>query len=149
RVPLDPDEPLVDWMRRPANHVRAKYEAYQDYLELIPGLREKRVPLSLSEWAYAGVPPSSYKVVPAYAWVFHEMFRHSELYRMAAFTFATSLVSTTRADAVLNPAGLMFRLYRDRFGTIPVEVTGNAPPPPPKYAVGGDQPKVNAGSPTF
>ena len=30
-----------------------------------------------------------------------------------------------------------------------MEVTGNSPPPAPKYPVGGDQPRVNAGSPTY
>jgi alpha-N-arabinofuranosidase len=150
RVPVDANEPLVDWMRRPADRVRAKHEAYQDYLERIPALRAKRVPIALSEWAYARVrPPSSYKVVPAYAWVFHEMFRHSDLYQMACFTFATSLIATSRTEAVLNPAGLLFKLYRDHFGVVPVAVSGDAPPPPPKYPVGGEQPRVNAGSPTF
>jgi alpha-N-arabinofuranosidase len=94
-------------------------------------------------------PPNSYKVVPAYAWVFHEMFRHSDLYQMACFTFATSLIATSRTEAVLNPAGLLFKLYRDHFGVVPVAVSGDAPPPPPKYPVGGEQPRVNAGSPTF
>lgn len=148
-VPLDPDEPLVDWMRRPANHIRAKVEAYQDYLERIPALRTKPVPICLAEWAYVGTPPNSYKVVPAYAWTFHEMFRHSDLYQMAAFTFATSLVSSRSHEAVLNPAGLLFKLYRDRFGTIPVQVSGNSPQPPPKYPPGGEEPRVNAGSDTF
>jgi alpha-N-arabinofuranosidase len=149
QVPVDPDEPLVDWMRRPANHVREKVEAYHDYLELVPALREKRIPIALDEWAYARVPPHSYKVVPAYAWVFHEMFRASELFGMANFTFATSLVSATRTEAVLDPAGLLFKLYRDHFGSIPVAVSGNSPPPAPKYPPGGEEPKVNAGSPTF
>jgi alpha-N-arabinofuranosidase len=149
QVPVDPNEPLLDWMRRPADHVRAKYEAYQDYLARIPALQAKPVPLALDEWAYARVPPNSYKVVPAYAWVFHEMFRHSDLYRMAAFTFATSLLSASEQQAVLNPAGLLFKLYRDRFGVIPVAVSGNSPPPAPKYPVGGEQPRANAGSDTF
>jgi alpha-N-arabinofuranosidase len=149
QVPVDPDEPLVDWMRRPANHVRSKIEAYQDYLERIPALREKRVPIALAEWAYAGIPRTSYKVVPAYAWVFHEMFRASDLFHMANFTFATSLLSTSKTSATLTPAALLFRLYRDRFGTIPVEVSGDTPPPVPKYPPGGEEPRVNAGSPTF
>lgn len=149
RVKLDPDEPLVDWMRRPANHVKVKAEAYADYLDLIPALRDKQIPIVLDEWAYAGVPRDSYKVVPAYAWVFHEMFRHSDLYTMANFTFATSLLSENRTDAVLNPAGLLFRMYRRHFGTIPVEVSGNAPQPAPAYGPGGQDPKVNAGSPTY
>ena len=29
---------MMDWMRRPANHVRVKYEAYQEYEKLIPAL---------------------------------------------------------------------------------------------------------------
>jgi alpha-N-arabinofuranosidase len=149
QIPVDRDEPLVDWMRRPANHIRSKVEAYHDYLERIPALRQKKVPIALSEWAYVGVPPSSYRVVPAYAWVFHEMFRASDLYRMANFTFATSLLSSTKTEAVLAPAGLLFKLYRDHFGTIPVEVSGDRPPPAPRYPPGGDDPRVNAGSPTF
>jgi len=68
---------------------------------------------------------------------------------MAGFTFATSLLSADRSSAVLNPAGLLFQLYRDHFGTIPVEVTGDSPQPPPKYPAGGEEPRVNAGSDTF
>ena len=148
-VPLDTNEPLVDWMRRPANHVKIKVEAYEHYLELIPALRARPVPIAMDEWAYSGTPPNGFKVVPAYAWAFHEMFRHSQLYQMANFTFATSLLSASRAAAVLNPAGLLFKLYRDHFGTIPVTVEGNAPQPAPKYPPGGEEPVVNAGSPTF
>jgi len=148
-VPTDPGEPLVEWMRRPANHVRAKFEAYEDYLQRIPALKTKRVPINLDEWAYSGASPNSYKVVPAYAWAFHEMFRHSDLYQMAAFTFATSLLSSNRTQAELNPAGLLFKTYRDHFGTIPVDVSGNSPQPKPKYPPGGEQPRVNAGSDTF
>jgi alpha-L-arabinofuranosidase len=149
RVPLNPNEPLIDWMRRPANHVKTKVEAYRDYLELIPGLKEKHIPIALAEWAYSQVIPHSYKVVPAYAWVFHEMIRYSNLYEIGNFTFATSLVSSTRTDAVLNPAGLLFKLYANNFGTIPVTVSGNSPQTAPRYPVGGQEPRINAGSPTY
>jgi alpha-L-arabinofuranosidase len=149
QVAIDADEPLVDWMRRPANHVRAKYEAYQDYLDRIPALREKRVPVNIDEWAMAGLSPNAYKLAPAYAWAFHEMFRHSELIQAAAFTFGTSLVSATRNQAELNPAGLTFKLYRQHFGTIPVRVIGERPQPAPKHPPGGEDPKVNAGSDTY
>jgi alpha-L-arabinofuranosidase len=149
RMKTDPNEPLVDWMRRPANHVRSKFEAYQDYLTRIPALKAKPVPIALDEWAYVGLPPNSYKIVPAYAWTFHEMFRHSDLYQLAGFTFATSLLSATRNQAVLNPSGLLFMLYRDHFGTIPVAVLGHSPQPAPKYPPGGEEPRVNAGSDTF
>ncbi len=147
QVPNDKDEPLVDWMRRPANHIRLKYEEYQEYLARIPALRQKPVPIALDEYAYTF--GGSYKVVPAYAWTFHEMFRHSDLYQLATLTFITSTYSAAHGQAVLNPTGMLFKLYRDRFGTIPVQVTGNSPQPKPKDPPGGEQPVVHAGSDTF
>ncbi|MFI5096301.1 MAG: alpha-N-arabinofuranosidase, partial [Candidatus Acidiferrales bacterium] len=140
---------LIEWERAPATQVRVKYEHYQEYLKRIPGLNAKPVPISLDEWAYIGAPPNSYKVVPAYAWAFHEMFRHSDLYQLGAFTFATAMISEDRTDAVLSPTGLLFKMYRQHFGTIPVEVSGNSPQPKPLYPAGGDQPAVNPGSDTY
>jgi alpha-N-arabinofuranosidase len=140
---------LIEWERAPATQVRSKYEHYQEYLKRIPELKAKPVPISLDEWAYIGAPPNSYKVVPAYAWAFHEMFRHSDLYQLGAFTFATAMISEDRTDAVLNPTGLLFKMYREHFGTIPVEVSGDSPQPKPIYPAGGDQPEVNPGSNTY
>ena len=148
KVPTGPQS-LIEWERAPAIQVRVKYEHYQEYLKRIPGLKDKPVPISLDEWAYVGTPPGSYKVVPAYAWAFHEMFRHSDLYQLAAFTFATAMISEDRTDAVLSPVGLLFKMYREHFGAIPVEVSGNSPQPKPIYPAGGDQPEVNPGSDTY
>jgi alpha-N-arabinofuranosidase len=77
------------------------------------------------------------------------MFRHSDLYQMAAQTFATSLLTRDTAKPQLNSNGLVFRLYRDHYGSIPVEVSGNSPQPKPTEPPGGEQPVVNAGSDTF
>jgi alpha-N-arabinofuranosidase len=140
---------LIEWERAPATQVRAKYEHYQEYLKRIHELKAKPVPVSLDEWAYIGAPPDSYKVVPAYAWAFHEMFRHSDLYQLGAFTFATAMISEDRTNAVLSPTGLLFKMYREHFGTIPVQVSGDSPQPKPLYPAGGDQPAVNPGSDTY
>jgi alpha-N-arabinofuranosidase len=140
---------LLEWERAPATQVRVKYEHYQEYLKLVPALRAKPVPISLDEWAYIGTPPNLYKVVPAYAWAFHEMFRHSDLYQLGGFTFATAMINEDRTDAVLSPTGLLFKMYREHFGTIPVEVSGDSPQPKPVYPAAGDQPGVNPGSDTY
>jgi alpha-N-arabinofuranosidase len=50
---------------------------------------------------------------------------------------------------VISGSGVVFQLYNKHFGTIPVEVAGNSPVPAPQWPVGGDQPRVNAGSPTY
>jgi alpha-N-arabinofuranosidase len=147
QVPNDPNEPLVDWMRRPANHIRIKYEEYQEYLDRIPALKKKPIPIALDEYAYAR--GGNYKVVPAYAWNFHEMFRHSDVYQLATLTFITATYSASGGQAVLNPVGMLFKFYRDRFGTIPVAVSGSSPQPKPTDPPGGEQPAVHAGSDTF
>ena len=148
-MPIDPPLSLIEWERAPAVQVRAKYEHYQEYLKRIPALRAKPVPIAIDEWAYSGANRDGYKVVPAYAWAFHEMFRHSDIFQMGAFTFATAMMSENRTDAILNPTGMLFKMYRDHFGTIPVEVTGDSPQPKPAFPAGGDQPAVNPGSPTY
>jgi len=142
---------LIEWERAPATQVRVKYEHYQEYLKLIPALKAKQVPIAIDEWAYMDrdSPPGSYKTAPAYAWAFHEMFRHSDLFQMGAFTFATAMVNEDRTRAVLSPTGLLFKMYREHFGSIPVEVSGNSPQPKPIYPAGGDQPAVNPGSDTY
>src|SRR5581483_10691715 len=58
-------------------------------------------------------------------------------------------ISYSKTDARYNTSGLMFKLYKDHFGTIPVQVSGNSPEPTPKWPAGGDQPMANTGSPTY
>jgi alpha-L-arabinofuranosidase len=142
------DESLVEWVRRPANRVRNKIEAYEEYLQRIPALKTRRVPMAIDEWAYSG-SGNSLKGSLANAMVLQEMFRHTDLIKMAGHTMGTASIDYNDTEAALNTTGMLFKLYRDRFGTVPVEVGGNSPPPPPMYPVGGDQPKVNAGSPTY
>jgi alpha-N-arabinofuranosidase len=134
-------------MRRPANHIRIKYEEYKEYEKLLPQLITHPKPLNIDEWAYVG--NARYPTYPAYAWVFHEMFRHSDIFQMAAYTFATSLLTRNRTNVSLNADGLVFKIWRDHFGAIPMEVSGNSPQPKPADPPGGEQPVVNAGSDTF
>ena len=149
KVPIDPPLSFIEFQRAAAVQVRAKYEHYEQYLKLIPALKVKPVPIAIDEWAYFSGDRNSYKTVPAYAWAFHEMFRHSDVFKMAALTFATATITSNHTEAVLNPTGLLFKMYRDHFGQIPVEVTGNSPQPKPMFPAGGDQPAVNPGSDTY
>jgi alpha-N-arabinofuranosidase len=146
RVPLE--EPLPEAAYRAANRVRGKVEAYEEYARRIPGLNTKHVPIAIDEWALTRLP-ANLKQTLANAIVFHEMFRHTDLITMAGHTMGTSSIEFNATDATLNTTGLLFQLYRDHFGTVPVEVGGNSPPPAPRWPVGGDQPRVNAGSPTY
>jgi alpha-L-arabinofuranosidase len=142
------DEPLVEWARRPANRVRSKIEAYDEYLQRIPAFKTRRIPMAIDEWAYSG-SGNNLKGSLANGMVLQEMFRHSDIIKMAGHTMGTGSIEYNDTESALNTTGLLFKLYRDHFGSIPVEVAGNSPVPAPLYPMGGDQPKVNAGSPTY
>lgn len=146
QVPNDSNEPITDWMRRPANHIRLKYEEYLEYEKIFPQLVAHPKPLNIDEWAYMG---GKYPVYPAFAWMFQEIFRHSDIFQMAAYTFATSLLAHEGGTNSLNNNARVFKIYRNHFGTIPVAVTGNSPQLKPTDPPGGEQPTVNAGSGTF
>ncbi|HEY4077969.1 MAG TPA: hypothetical protein VGM26_13650 [Rhizomicrobium sp.] len=147
-VPAPADEPLTDWARRPANRVRCKAEAWEDYKKRFAMLRDGRIKVAMDEWAYNGSRPGMRQNL-AIATALHEKFRHTDFMTMSAYTMATAWLDYSRTDAAFSACGLLFRMYNEHFGRIPVEVTGNSPQPAPAFPVGGDQPRINAGSPTF
>src|ERR1035437_6685802 len=75
--------------------------------------------------------------------------RRPQRTKRAGHTMGTASIDYNATEAALNTTGMFFKFYRDHFGSVPVEVGGNSPPPAPLYPVGADQPKVNAGSPTY
>jgi len=127
---------LPQWAQAPAQRVATMADCWEEY--------KKRFP---DEWAYHFQP--DLKGCLAIARTFHEFFRHSDFIQMAAFTMATNWLNFDRTHSVVNAYGRVFQLYNRHFGKIPVTVTGNSPVPPPKYPIGGDQPKVNTGSDTW
>jgi alpha-N-arabinofuranosidase len=68
---------------------------------------------------------------------------------MAAHTMGTSCIDFNANESTLNATGLLFKLYRDHMGTVPVDVAGNSPPPAPSTAARDRLPRVHAGSPTY
>ncbi len=148
-----PDTPAAEAVWAAANTVRAKVEAYEEYYRTIPGLATKKVPMGIDEWAYTGGRGSGMRGglqnTLADALAFHEMFRHTDMIAMSAHTMGTASIAFNAHEAVLNTTGLLFKLYRDHMGTIPVAVDGNSPPPAPKHSEPDRLPKVHAGSPTY
>jgi alpha-L-arabinofuranosidase len=81
--------------------------------------------------------------------VFNEMLRYTAFLKMSAFTMGVSTLDYNSTAAIYNTTGLLFKLYGDHLGSIPVALSGNSPQPAPKYPIAGDQPKTNPGSPTY
>jgi alpha-N-arabinofuranosidase len=144
------DETVLEWVRHPSNRVHLKAEEWQEYQRRFPAMIDRKIFLAIDEYAYTGAP-QNLKLALAHAMVFNEMIRHTDFLRMSAFTMGVSTLDYNQTAAVLNTTGLLFKLYGDHMGAgvLPVAVSGNSPQPPPKYPAGGDQPRTNAGSPTY
>ncbi|HUA26044.1 MAG TPA: hypothetical protein VMA54_18085 [Steroidobacteraceae bacterium] len=135
---------LVEWAQAPAQRVATMADCWHEYQRRFPELEQGKVKVFFDEWAYHFQP--DFKGCLAIARAFHEFFRHSDFIEMAGFTMATNWLNFDRTHSVVNAYGRVFQLYNTHFGKIPVPVTGDSPVPPPKYPIGGDQPKVNTGS---
>jgi alpha-L-arabinofuranosidase len=144
------DDELIEFARSPSNQVRMKAEEWAIYQQRFPAIKDKRIFLSIDEYAYIGAPPNL-KLALAYSMVLQEMLRHSDFIKMAAFTTGISTLDIAASESVLNSTGEVFKLYGEHFGsgTVPLAVEGNSPQPGPKFPVGFDHPKVRAGSPTY
>ncbi|HWU81197.1 MAG TPA: alpha-N-arabinofuranosidase, partial [Caulobacter sp.] len=143
------DAELMEYARSPSNQVRMKAEQWKIYQQRFPAMTEKKIFLSMDEYAYFG--EVNLKSALAYAMVMQEMLRHTDFLTMAAFTTGASTMDITPTDATLNTTGLVFKLYGEHFGAgvVPVAVDGDTPQPEPRYPVGFNHPKVRAGSPTY
>lgn len=138
---------LNEWARQPANRVRTMVDAWEEYKKHFPKLEEGSVKVFFDEWAYGF--EDSLKNALAIALTFHEFFRHTDFIAMAGFTMATAWLDFNRTASTISAKGRIFQLYQQQFGAIPVAVDGHSPTPKPQYPIGGDQPKVNAGSATY
>src|ERR1035441_9755882 len=85
----------------------------------------------------------------ACAQAFNEMLNNSNRFVISAYTGAPELLTISKTDAGVRPIGLMFKLYRQHFGTIPLDIAGNSPQHDVKGTVGVDKGKTPSGSDTY
>lgn len=145
---IDTDDPLVDQVRRVPNRVEAVAESWDEYMKLIPGLKDKNITFAIDEWTGGGRRSGFVRTLCA-AEGLQEMFRHSGIITMGGYTAVTSCVNFNATDACMSSIGLVFKLYRDHFGTIPIKVTGNSQQHPVKGTIGVDRPEKTSGSDTW
>ncbi|MBN2613758.1 MAG: hypothetical protein JXB00_19530 [Bacteroidales bacterium] len=145
---VEVNDPLVDQVRRVPNRIKAIAESWEEYTQRIPELKDKNITFAVDEWTGGGWRSGFVRTLCAAAGL-HEMFRHSDIITMGGYTAVTSCVEFNAKDACLSSVGLVFKLYRHHFGTLPLEVTGNSPQKQVKGTVGVDKPAESSGSPTW
>jgi len=130
---------LLGHVRQMPDAVRRIAEAHRKYRAEIPTLRPEPVPVALDEWNYWYGPHVYGELGTQYflkdalgvAAALHEFARQSDVFDMANYAQTVNVIGaikTSKTAAVLDSTGVVLALYRERFGTVPVEVTGSLEP---------------------
>ncbi len=141
-------DPMTDQIRRLPNRVEAAAEAWNEYLKRMPALKDKNITYAIDEWTGGGWRTGFLKALYA-AEGLHEMFRHSDIITMGGYTAVTGCLEFNANDACYSSVGLLFKLYRQEFGTLPLIVSGNSPQHPVSGTIGVDKPEISSGSETW
>ena len=130
---------LAAHVAQPVTQIRKVADAHRDYRRRLPSLAGKDIRIAMDEWNYWYGPNDFGELGVRYsvqdglgiAAGLHEFFRNSDIYFMANYAQTVNVIGaikTTPVSAELETTGLVLKLYRQRFGVTPVEVTG-APAP--------------------
>jgi alpha-L-arabinofuranosidase len=145
----------LEYARHAADVIRRHAEEWQGYQKRFPKMVDKKIFLSMDEYAYinlgggGGFSGPTLKTALAYGMLLNETLRHTDSMTMGAHTMGTSSVDISPTASAINALGVVYELYGEHLpGTIPVAVSGNSQQPPanPEY---GDEPKIRSGSPTY
>jgi alpha-L-arabinofuranosidase len=122
--------------RQLADEIERVAAAHRAYRASIPQLAGRDIRIAMDEWNYwygaylYGELGVQYHLKDALgvARALHAFFRNSDLYFMAHYAQTVNVIGaikTSRTAAVLDTTGLVLKLYRARFGSIPVPVSGD------------------------
>jgi alpha-N-arabinofuranosidase len=130
---------VVEHTGQIAARIREIARAHREYRKNIPSLMGKDIRIAQDEWNYwygayeYGELGTQYFLQDGLgvAIGLHEFFRNSDLFFMANYAQTVNVIGaikTTKTEAEFETTGLVMKLYRERFGTIPVQIEGNFTP---------------------
>ena len=137
---------LPERLRRTPNRIKSSAESMYEYRKRYPAVKEKNTKYFMDEWSTGGRGFDGALVV---ALTMHEMFRYTDIFEMSGLTGFTSNISWNARNVVYSSIGLYYKLYREKFGTLPLKVTGNSPQKEVRGVVLVDKPEVPSGSETY
>ncbi len=125
---------LIAHIQEPVRTIRSVADAHRTYRRELPSLAGKDIRIALDEWNYWYGPNEYGELGVRYflqdalglAAGLHELFRNSDIFYMANYAQTVNVIGaikTTQTKAEFEPTGLVLRLYRRHFGTIPVAVS--------------------------
>jgi alpha-N-arabinofuranosidase len=116
-----------------ANEIQRVAAAHREYLNDIPTLAAHHIRIAMDEWNYWYGNYLYGEIGPQYhlkdglgvARGLHEYFRNSDLFYMANYAQTVNVlgaIKTNRTAASMEATGLVLEMYRNHFGTIPIQV---------------------------
>lgn len=130
---------LMGHVAQVPRQIRRIAEAHRKYRQTLPSLAGKDIRVALDEWNYWYGPHVYGELGTQYflkdalgiAAGLHEYSRQSDIVFMANYAQTVNVIGaikTNKRTAVLDTTGVVLKLYRGHFGTLPVEIDG-APEP--------------------
>ena len=130
---------LVEHVAQIADNIKRKVEFHKQLREKLDSLKGKDIRIAMTEWNYWYGPHVYGELGTRYfhkdglgiAKGLHEYFRNSDLIFLANYAQTVNVIGcikTTKTDAAFATTGLVLKLYRNHFGTVPVTVTGDVQP---------------------
>ncbi len=131
-------ERVDEHVREVPGAVRRIVEAHRRYRSELDSLAGKDIRIAIDEWNYWYGPHVYGELGTRYfmkdalgvAAGLHEMMRHSDMFFMANYAQTVNVIGaikTTKTEAAFATTGLVLKLYRNQFGTVPVAVSGELP----------------------
>ncbi len=129
---------LIAHVRQIPDAVRHKAEVHRRYRKEIDSLKGKDIRIALDEWNYWYGPHPFGELGTRYflkdalgiAAGLNEFGRNSDIFLMANYAQTVNVIGcikTSKTHAAFATTGLALKLYRERFGVLPVAVTADAP----------------------
>ncbi|MCO5298165.1 MAG: hypothetical protein M9921_15055 [Fimbriimonadaceae bacterium] len=121
------------------NAIRAKVVAHRRYRDTLPSLKGHDIRIAMDEWNYWYGPHVFGELGTRYfmkdalgiAEGLHEYFRSTDIVAMAQYAQTVNVIGcikTTPTAAAFETTGLVLKLYRERFGAIPLAVAEGVEP---------------------
>jgi alpha-N-arabinofuranosidase len=133
-APMSDDVPTHVWSL--ANEIKAGGEDIRAYQETYPQYKDNFL-IALDEWNYSMfegrrkypfgfLGPNAYlKDGLGTAAGYHQLFRDNDVYEMATWSITVNVfgaMNSVKTEVAMAPPGLASELYRNHYGTIPVQV---------------------------
>jgi len=147
---------LMTHTKQLADDIRRIGQTHRDYRNQIPSLKGKNIRIAMDEWNYWYGPHIFGELGTRYFWRdgmgiaagLHEFYRNSDIYYMANYAQTVNVIGcikTTGTASAFETTGLVLKMYRECFGTIPVSVSGAPEPLDVVAAVSDDETKLTIG----